>query len=194
MARATLKAASDRLPGAVAVDSSFLLAAIYDTDPRHGAAWPIYEQMVASGVTAVVCQPLLLIEAWNVLRRLALDLSRDELRQMIEDSRERAIGQRALFRDPLPRSDAARREYAMKAGEALLLTWLAPVPVARVRLTYRLLASAQRSMTRWGLRSHDATWLAVAQETARTVGGRPSLATVDDDFDRVDGLDVWGRR
>jgi hypothetical protein len=136
----------------------------------------------------------LLVEVWNVLRRLALDLDRAELLQMITDSRDRARGQRELFPDPVPRSDQGRREYAIRAGESLLETWLAPLPLARVRLTYALLAAGKVNMAQWGLHSHDAIWLAVAQETGRRLGVAPAMAAVDADFGRVAGLQLWGSR
>lgn len=82
----------------------------------------------------------------------------------------------------------------MRAGEALLEYWLARLRLGRVRLTYALLDRARTNMMLWGLKSHDALWLAVAQTVAQQVGGPPSIATTDSDFDVMQGIEVWGRR
>ncbi len=191
--RATLHAATDRLPPAVALDTSLLFSAIYANQAAHERAWPVYSEMVAQGTTVVVCQPLLLMEAWQVLKKLAGENDGPSLTRLIEDARELMTGQRTLFRDPIPRSITARRAYAVRAGEALLDYWMARLRLGRVRLTYALLDRARENMMQWGLKSHDALWLGVAQTISDRIGGRPAIATTDSDFDRVLDLDVWGR-
>ena len=190
---ASLYTVADPLPPALTIDTSFLFSAIYANQAAHGRAWPLYVRMVQSGTTAIVCRPLLLIESWQVLKKLAGVNDGPAITSIITDARELMTGQVALFRDPIPKSITAKREYAVKAGERLIDFWLDRLTLARIRLTYRLLDEARSNMMRFGLKSHDAIWLAVAQAAGYQLGLPPALATTDSDFDRVPGLHVWGR-
>lgn len=194
VARATLHAATDPLPPAITLDTSLLFSATYANEAAHSRAWAIYGAMVSQGTTVVVCRPLLLIEGWQVLKKLAGVNKGPALAQLIEDARDLMVGQRTLFRDPVPGPIDERRTYAVRAGEALMDYWLARLRLARVRLTYALLDRARSNMMSWGLKSHDAIWLAVAQTVADEINLPPAIATSDDDFDSVAGLHVWGRR
>jgi hypothetical protein len=170
------------------------MAAMFLNDPGHARAIRTYRDMAAAGTVAAICMPLLLMECWNVFRRLADDHTGSQLVAIVQGARMSATGQGVLFTDPTPRSAVERRSYALESTERLVELWLAPLRVARIRLTYTLLEQSRNNMASWGLKSHDAIWLAVAEAVATAVARPPAIATVDGDFGRVHGLDIWGLR
>jgi predicted nucleic acid-binding protein len=87
-----------------------------------------------------------------------------------------------------------KRRYLMELADALLIDYLAPLRIGRVRLTEKLQQSAFDEMADWGLESGDALHMAVARLGATQSNGQAHVLTLDKDFTRVDGVHIWGHR
>lgn len=195
MAKASLHRNLRQLPPALAVDSSFVVAAMDESDPSHDQAWRVYRRLVRDEISVAFCPQLLQLEYWHGLRSIRNRLGARQLQTFIDQAHERLTGQGRLeLRDWKRMNDRELRELLVGAGDELLEMWLHPLRLVRFGLTRSLLSAARQNVIDWDLRSHDAVVLAVAQSLAASLESDPHLASVDRDFDKVEGLHVWARR
>jgi predicted nucleic acid-binding protein len=192
---ATLHASTDPLPVAVTADTSFAVAIFNAADPGHGRAWALYERLRNESVAFVLCRPLLQIEYWSALRRLQNTLAPRALERLVEQAEDRlGGGQRSLRLRTLNRRDPIEvREFLLLFGERLLWHAVKQLDHAQVRLTHGLVSRSRWWIKQYGLNSQDALHVEIAFDVARRIGNEPHFATLDTDFDVVDGLHVWGR-
>ena len=144
-----------------------------------------------------MCRPLVVMEYRTVLKRWANGLRARELDVFVRNARDRISGPTLnLFPDVAPRNDKpGQRRFLLELGDELLWDHLLKPPrIVSVRFTTRLVTAAMDEMVEYGLDANDAVHLAVARASAARVGGPPHIATIDSDFEKVDGLHVWGRR
>ena len=81
----------------------------------------------------------------------------------------------------------------MELGDILLDQYLAPLPLARVRLTQTIQDAAAVEMAEWRLDSGDGTHVAVARFAAAKTAQDAHIVSIDSDFQRVGDLHVWGQ-
>jgi predicted nucleic acid-binding protein len=147
------------LPEAVALDTSFVVHALIESQSLHGPCSTFLERLVAEEVTLVVSE-LLEIELAEVTFRIALaERWGRAWRRHRTDGRVRRRGRRLL--------DDVHARYRL----LLDAVTEAPIPLAPVA------GSAARLMTDYGVASYDAVHTATA-----IAGGAEAIVTTDTGF------------
>ncbi len=181
------------LPGAIALDTSFIVAALVTVDPHHGRARQLMERLVEEQPVTAVCWPTLRLELWTVLARITRTVDRRELDRMVTGAERILTGQgRFRFRGTVPADPEGRRRFVIGGYERLLDLQMRALRTLGVQFGRRLLERTRNETLRWGLNSYDALVLAVARDVAERTREPLSLATMDQHFLVVDGLSVWG--
>jgi predicted nucleic acid-binding protein len=155
----TIEDAGLLLPDAVALDTSFIVHALIESQSLHGPCSTFLERLVAEEVTVVVSE-LLEVELAEVTFRIALTERWGRAwRRHRTDGRVRRRGQRLL--------DDVQGRYRL----LLDAVTEAPIPLAPVA------GSAARLMTDCGLASYDAVHAATA-----VAAGADAIVTTDSGF------------
>ena len=160
----------DDPPEHVLLDTSFVVAALVSGEVHHDACLDFASRLQAAG-SAIVYSSLLRIEYFNTWRKL--------------------IGQGLLPPEP---SDQLRmsldipeaRPYWFRVTDRLLSRFLAQFPRREVRLNRRVLRSMVALMGTYNLQAMDAAQVASALDM-----GCQDIASLDDDFKRVQGIRLW---
>jgi predicted nucleic acid-binding protein len=185
----------DPLPAVITVDTSFLLVGVNGQDPRHARARRLLDRMESAGTVVVYCPQVLLLELWSACSGFVRTRRRaGELARLISDAQAAgAFGRRRLTAADVPEDMEGRYRLAVETFEQAVGAQLADLETVSVRLTMGLLARARDAIFTYSLRSYDAVMIALAEETASRTEPARHLATFDDDFLSVDGLEVWGQ-
>lgn len=192
---ATLHALAEPLPVAITADTSFAVAVFNAADPGHERAWALYDRLRREGTAVAVCRPLVQIESWSALRKLQRTLKVRDLERLVEEAEDRiGGGQLRLRLRTLNRRDPREvRSFLLLFGDRILWQALRDLELAQIRLTHGHVSASRFWIEQYGLNSQDALHAAIAHDVARRVGIAPHFATLDGDFDTVDGLHLWGR-
>jgi predicted nucleic acid-binding protein len=138
------------------------------------------------------------LELWTAIRKLVMTTDHRDLDRLMADiervTHEALTGQMGfrLRRVGIPRDRERKLRSVVETYERLLTRQLNALPTDSIRLGERLLRVTRENVVTWGLRSHDAAMLAVAQDISLGTGTGLNLATFDKDFMVVDSLSIWG--
>jgi predicted nucleic acid-binding protein len=185
----------DPLPPAMAADTSFLLVGVNGQDPRHPRARRLLDRMETEGTLIVYCQQILLLELWSACSGFVRTLRKPgELARLLSAAEVvGTAGRGRVLAGDVPDSMEGRYRLAVETFERLVGVQLANLETVSVRLTMGLLAGARDAIFSYSLRSYDAVMIAVADEAAAMTGTGRQLASFDEDFLGVDGLNLWGQ-
>lgn len=163
----------DDPPNLVLFDTSFVVATLVVGERQHDACLQFAARLLEVR-TVVIYSTTLHVEYHNTWRRL------------IEKGLlpPEPSGQLA-FKLGIPEE----RPHWFRVADNLLRRFLSQFPRREVRLNRRILSTMVSLMGRYNLKSLDAIQVASAWDV-----GCNELATLDDDFRRVDGLRLWNNR
>jgi predicted nucleic acid-binding protein len=159
-----------RLPELVALDADFVVNVAITTEEFHRPCLSFSDRLRVDGVR-IVFSPLLRLEFLQAWRKA---LNRGAMATMI-------ARQGRLWDDPVEE----RQEYFARA-ERLFESFIDQFSRVEVRLDQRLQRETREQMAQHNLNSMDACLLATALRA-----GTDHIVSLDSDFRRVDGIDLW---
>lgn len=155
----------------------------------------IYTQIIQRRIAVAMCVQLLRLEVWHKLMKWAHDREPHDIDALYRRAFDRLSDQSRLpLTFPIARSLEAKRAFLVRTGDELREQAFWSVDMANRRLTNELLDAALEEVVEWGIGSYDAVVVAVARAAALGVGLDPNVVTMDRDFARVGGINVWGLR
>jgi len=158
------------LPEAVVLDSDFVIHVLHENEEFHGECIAFARRLLDNNVP-IIYSSLLRIDFWSGWRRAV------NLRGLPPEIAEAPL----LLPDPV-----AERARLYRVGDGYLRDFLRLFERYEVRIGVRLLNRALPVMAHYNLRSHDACVVACALHTEV-----PHIASLDRDFCRVDGIELW---
>lgn len=158
------------LPKAVALDADFVISVLNKGEQFHQECLSFAERLSRSRA-AIVYSPLLRLEF---------------LHGWFKAINTGGVTVNLLQQRPLLRDAAHVRELLLKFGDDALTSFLNQFDQYEVRLTVRLHNEVGRAMAEHRLRPMDACLVAAARRTQVN-----HIVSLDRDFQRVDGIDLW---
>jgi predicted nucleic acid-binding protein len=165
---------SETPPGYLLLDTNFVVATLVAGDPRHEECLSFAGRLQDAG-TVIAYSTLLRLEHLNAWRNLLKDgLLPPE------------PGPQLRLELNVAEDD---RSHWLRVADILLGQFLAQFPRTEIRLNQRVVSLAIELVGRFNLQSYDAVHVASAFHAGCT-----DIASLDKDFRRVEGIDLWNNR
>lgn len=161
---------SEEPPGAVVVDTSYIIEALFEGGMFHEECAAFANELLVRNVI-LIYSPLLFLETPQAWRRL---------------------WKRGLLPPPIPGSlwvdDPSIRKQMFENADRVLNNFLELFEVYEVRLTKRLLIRTRDTTAQYDLGSHDSLVVATALNI-----GVSDIVAIDEHFLSVENVDVWNK-